>query len=243
MSRFQSARSQAGIYNSVLPTIPDGVSAGLAVDSSGRLIVSPVSGGSNVNIADINSVTPLMGNGLTGTGSLRVTVASDNTAFAVTGNKTNNNAVPGATNFGALTALANAAVPSWTEGNEVLASVDLSGNQRITLGTLLAGEDLTNNVIKVEERFSYLNIAAGQATTVVKAAAGFLHTITLNSAATATNTTIIYDNASGAGTVIGRPAATTATVPTTLTYDVSFTLGLTIITATANGSDMTISYR
>lgn len=35
------------------------------------------------NIAQINGVTPLMGNGVTGTGSLRVTIASDNTAFAV----------------------------------------------------------------------------------------------------------------------------------------------------------------
>lgn len=37
----------------------------------------------NENVAQINGVTPLMGNGVTGTGSLRVTVASDNTAFGV----------------------------------------------------------------------------------------------------------------------------------------------------------------
>jgi heptaprenylglyceryl phosphate synthase len=36
------------------------------------------------NIKEINAITPLMGNGVTGTGSLRVTIASDNTAFAVT---------------------------------------------------------------------------------------------------------------------------------------------------------------
>ena len=35
------------------------------------------------NIAQINGVTPLMGNGVTGTGSQRVTIASDNTAFSV----------------------------------------------------------------------------------------------------------------------------------------------------------------
>ena len=33
-----------------------------------------------MNVAQINGVTPLMGNGVTGTGSLRVTIASDNTA-------------------------------------------------------------------------------------------------------------------------------------------------------------------
>lgn len=37
----------------------------------------------SVNNAQINGVTPLMGNGVTGTGSQRVTIASDNTAFAV----------------------------------------------------------------------------------------------------------------------------------------------------------------
>lgn len=36
-----------------------------------------------VNVAQINAVTPLMGNGTTGTGSQRVTIASDNTAFQV----------------------------------------------------------------------------------------------------------------------------------------------------------------
>lgn len=35
------------------------------------------------NVKQINGVVPLMGNGTTGTGSLRVTIASDNTAFAV----------------------------------------------------------------------------------------------------------------------------------------------------------------
>lgn len=47
------------------------------------------------------------------------------------GNKTNNNAAPGATNVGALTALANAAPPASTEGNLVTSSVDLIGNQRV----------------------------------------------------------------------------------------------------------------
>lgn len=36
-----------------------------------------------VNVGKINGVVPLMGNGVTGTGSQRVTIASDNTAFSV----------------------------------------------------------------------------------------------------------------------------------------------------------------
>jgi len=50
--------------------------------------------------------------------------------FTVAGNKTNNNAAPGATNVGALVALANASTPSWTEGNLVALSTLLTGALR-----------------------------------------------------------------------------------------------------------------
>lgn len=62
-------------------------STAIKVDGSG--VTQPVSGtvsitaNSAVNVAQINGVTPLMGNGVTGTGSQRVTIASDNTAFTV----------------------------------------------------------------------------------------------------------------------------------------------------------------
>jgi len=55
-----------------------------AVSQSGTWTVTttPPSNAST-NVSQINAVTPLMGNGVTGTGSQRVTIASDNTAFAV----------------------------------------------------------------------------------------------------------------------------------------------------------------
>lgn len=93
------------------------------------------------------------------------------------------------------------------------------------------------------EGYAFLNIAAGQATTTVKSGAGILHTITFNGAATATNTTTIYDNTAASGTVIGRPVATAVMSPVTVIYDLAFSTGLTIITATANGGDMTVTYR
>ena len=108
---------------------------------------------------------------------------------------------------------------------------------------LLAGEDLTNDVLKTEQRFSYLNIVAGQATTVVKASAGFLHAIIFNNPAASTNTTNVYDHASGAGTIIATPLATAVVSPVTVLFDCSFSTGLTIITATANGANMTVIYR
>jgi hypothetical protein len=54
---------------------------------SNKLLVTPDSvalpANQSVNVSQINGVTPLMGNGTTGTGSQRVTIASDNTAFTV----------------------------------------------------------------------------------------------------------------------------------------------------------------
>ena len=52
------------------------------IASMTKLLVTP-DANSAVNVAQINGVTPLMGNGVTGTGSQRVTIASDNTAFSV----------------------------------------------------------------------------------------------------------------------------------------------------------------
>lgn len=132
---------------------------------------------------------------------------------------------------------------TYTDGDATVLQTDVNGNLKVTNATLQAGEDLTNDVQKVEQRFNYLNIVAGQATTVVKASSGFLHAITFNGPATATNTTNVYDHASGSGTIIATPLATAIVSPTTVIYDVSFATGLTIITATANGANMTISYR
>jgi hypothetical protein len=103
----------------------------------------------SVNVAQINGVTPLMGNGASGTGAQRVTIANDSTGvIAITGTatvagaKTNDNAAPGATNVGALTAVANAAAPTWTETNLVALSVDLAGNLRTT--TAIAANSSVN---------------------------------------------------------------------------------------------------
>lgn len=56
------------------------VSGTVAATQSGAWSLSA---NQSVNVAQINGVTPLMGNGTAGTGSQRVTIASDNTAFTV----------------------------------------------------------------------------------------------------------------------------------------------------------------
>lgn len=68
------------------------MSAGrLWVDASGKTLTVDASGVTQpANVFQINGVTPLMGNGVTGTGSQRVTIASDNTAFSVNSTDTGN---------------------------------------------------------------------------------------------------------------------------------------------------------
>lgn len=73
----------------------------------------------------------LFGAGTTTAQVLRVVLPTDQTVIPVQGQKTNNNAAPGATNIGTLPALANAAAPSWSEGNQVALSTDLAGNARV----------------------------------------------------------------------------------------------------------------
>ena len=78
----------------------------LALESGGNLatIAGAISGGKmQDNVAQINGVTPLMGNGVTGTGSPRVTIASDNTAVAAAGQVATGAAPPtGSTYVGTL---------------------------------------------------------------------------------------------------------------------------------------------
>lgn len=68
-------------------TAAAGVVTVQGIASMTKLLVTPDSialpANQSVNVSQINAVTPLMGNGSTGTGSQRVTIASDNTAFSV----------------------------------------------------------------------------------------------------------------------------------------------------------------
>lgn len=52
--------------------------------AAGSNVIGALTANQSVNVAQINGVTPLMGNGVTGTGSQRVTIASDNSAIPIT---------------------------------------------------------------------------------------------------------------------------------------------------------------
>ena len=105
--------------------------------------------------------------------------------------------------------------------------------------------DATNNVAKVEQRFS----GSGKITsdTQVKAGAGFLHTVTVscNDAAPTAGDLVIYDNTvAGSGTELFRHNFTTTPfVPFTVTLDVSFSVGCYVDFTTTNDVCVFVSYR
>jgi hypothetical protein len=79
-----------------------------------------------------------------------------------------------------------------------------------------------------------------QTTTLVVTGSGVLHTITFNKP-TATGTVTIYNGIDAGGTVLGTITTPSSPQPFTLTYDIAFGAGLTIVTETAN-QDITITY-
>lgn len=122
-------------------------------------------------------------------------------------------------------------------------ALDASSNLLVSQATAIAGEDLTNDVLKVENRYSYSYLAAdGQ----VKAGAGFLHAITISptDAAATAGSIIAYDSLTEADPKIFNfyvPAA--AMVPVTVILDVSFATGLYIGFTTTADVSVTVSYR
>ena len=116
----------------------------------------------------------------------------------------------------------------------------------VSLATRLAGEDLTNDVLKVEQQFTNTRCTAD---TLVKTGAGLLHALVVSQPASATPTAgvlTIYDAATETGTVLFRHYFPAATVPTpvTIVLDAKFTTGCYIgFDATLAGLTFNTSHR
>ena len=115
----------------------------------------------------------------------------------------------------------------------------------VSLATLIAGEDQTNNVLRTEQQFSYCAgiVADGSC----KASAGFLHTVTCagdDAAATAGSLAIRDATSAGAGTIIQNVNFAAAYfAPVTMTFDVAFTTGLYLDFTTTADVECSASYR
>ncbi len=107
----------------------------------------------------------------------------------------------------------------------------------------LAGEDVVNDVMKVEQRYAYSLVAAN---TAVKSAPGFLHTLTFscNDAAPTAGTIDVYDNTAASGTkIFSWTLTTTAFTPCSVIIDTSFATGLYVAFTTTADVNVTVSYR
>jgi hypothetical protein len=115
---------------SSLPVVIASDQGAVAVSGTFWQTTQPVSLASVPSHAVTNAGTFAVQAAQSGTWTVQPGNTANTTAWLVAGGKTNNNAAPGATNFGVLPALANASTPSWTEGDQVALSADLSGRVR-----------------------------------------------------------------------------------------------------------------
>lgn len=258
----------------------------------------------STNEAQINGVTPLMGNGVSGTGSQRVNIASDNTPFPVKTDQTTHGTTDlvaaditkvagsaisqghgtaatavrvelptdgtgivglgtGTNSVGKVSDITTSVTPgtgsanlgkaedaahvsgdtgvfalgvrnntasalAGTDGDYIPLTTDTNGGLWVSLATLIAGEDITNNLIRTEEQTTYTQISAS---TLIKSGAGRLKGIFV-SAASATPTIKIWDNTSAATTVLIDTFTPVAATP----YIFPFTKATTGIFVTISGT-------
>lgn len=116
---------------------------------------------------------------------------------------------------------------------------------KVTLNTAIAGEDIVNDVLKVEQRWSAVNITlAAPTTTLVKTGVGLLHSIIINKPL-ANGVITIYDGVDATGTLLGtitKPATLLSDLVNAIIYDIPLTVGLCIVTSGA-AQDITVTYR
>lgn len=111
------------------------------IASMTKLLVTPDSvalpANQSVNVAQINGVTTLMGNGVTGTGSQRVTVASDNTPFHTIIDTTSTTAVTQATgtNLHAVLDTTSTTAVTQATGTNLHAVLDTTSTTAVTQAT------------------------------------------------------------------------------------------------------------
>ena len=107
-----------------------------------------------------------------------------------------------------------------------------------------AGDDVTIDVKKTEQRFAYsVPIVASAA---IKSGPGFLHALifSCNDAAPTAGTIDVYDNTAASGNkIFSWTLGTTAFMPFSVIFDVSFSVGLYVAITTTADVNVSASYR
>lgn len=211
-------------------------------------IAGSSAGASSENIAQVNGQSVNVGTGAAGTGTLRVTTSTDSTIGTVTtlSTLTGGGVASGATDSGnpiKIGGVYNTTPPTLTNAQRGDAQMDTRANMSVTLGTLISGEDQTNNVMKVEEQFTGAQCTGD---TQVKAASGFLHAVTIscNDSAPTAGTIIIYDNTAESGAqVFNFSVTTTYFNPFTVMFNRVMSTGIYCGFTTTGDVNVQINYR
>lgn len=137
-----------------------------------------------------------------------------------------------------LNALYVSTATTYSSGATGTLWINANGALRTTLDTTIAGEDITNDVMKVEHRYTNAFTSLASITTV-KSGAGFFHNITFGHASCPS--LIVYDNTSAANPIIqtfqaGMPAGS-------YTINRSFSTGLTLQFAVGVSPQVSVGYR
>lgn len=185
-----------------------------------KLLVTPDSvalpANQSVNVAQINGITTLMGNGTTGTGSQRVTIASDNTAFSVN----IASQIPGtaATNLGkaedAGHTTGDTGVFSLGVRNDTLADTTNTTADYSQLSTDIKGRVMVAGAPRTLKGFTQTQISASTSeTTIIAATASTFHDvygiILANTGATTTKVSLRDDTAGTVRIIIEVPTLET----------------------------------
>lgn len=133
---------------------------------------------------------------------------------------------------------------TYTDGDAFVLQGDVSGNLFVSLGTKIAGENLTDDLLRVEPKYTASALLAADG--LVKTGAGVLHTVTFlcNDAAPTAGSIIGYNNTAESGTqLFNHTFTTTPFVPFSLLLDVDFSTGLYIGFTTTADVNVLASYR
>jgi len=125
-------------------------------------------------------------------------MADTNRPLPVEGRKSTNAAAPTSDNAGALTAVANAAAPSYTEGRQVLLSVDLSGALRTSVGTASDPTHLEDDAAVSGDRGTFILAVRNDNSAALTSADGDYGAVQVDSAGRiGIRASAVEDNAAG----------------------------------------------
>lgn len=204
------AATQSGVWSTGRTwTLASGTDSVTVTDGAGALNVIVDSGTLTAVTNITNPVTVTDGAGalnvIVDSGTLTAVTSITNTV-TVAGNKTNNNAAPGATNVGVLPCIATAAAPTYVEGNQVGCSTLLTGSTRVDV---IAALPTGANVIGALTANQSVNLAQVAGTATVNG--GLAGSLAIGG--TAANNAAITQNPD----LIGAEVITEGTQPTAAT--------------------------